>query len=86
LVSRRRFRKQANRPGDISLAGFDDSVIGKYFTPSLTTMHVPMDDMIRDAVEILLNPNEERIFSHLGTLVNRDSVARRVDGVNESTS
>ena len=73
-------------PDDISLAGFDDSVIGKYFTPALTTMHVPMDDMIRDAVEILLNPNEERVVSHLGTLVNRDSVARRVDGVNESTS
>ncbi|MDU4356357.1 LacI family DNA-binding transcriptional regulator [Phytobacter diazotrophicus] len=66
-------------PGEISLAGFDDSVIGKYYTPSLTTIHVPMDEMIRDAVEILLHPDEKTVFSHQGTLVSRDSVARRVD-------
>lgn len=66
-------------PGEISLAGFDDSVIGRYYTPSLTTIHVPMDEMIRDAVEILLHPDEETTLSHQGTLVCRDSVARRVD-------
>lgn len=49
-------------PGEISLAGFDDSVIGKYYTPSLTTIHVPMDEMIRDAVEILLHPDAKTCF------------------------
>ena len=66
-------------PGEISLAGFDDSVIGKYYTPSLTTIHVPMDEMIRDAVEIVLHPDEKTVFSHQGTLVSRESVARRVN-------
>jgi LacI family asc operon transcriptional repressor len=66
-------------PEEISLAGFDDSVIGKYYTPSLTTIHVPMDEMIRDAVEIVLHPDEKTVFSHQGTLVSRESVARRVN-------
>ena len=63
-------------PGDISLAGFDDAVIGKYYTPSLTTVHVPVDEMIRDAMEIALRPEARKLFSHQGTLVSRDSVAR----------
>jgi LacI family asc operon transcriptional repressor len=49
-------------PGEISLAGFDDSVIGKYYTPSLTTIHVPMDEMIRDAVEIYCIPTKKPCF------------------------
>ena len=63
-------------PEAISLAGFDDAVIGKYYTPSLTTVHVPVDEMIRDAMEIVLRPEERTLFSHRGTLVRRDSVAR----------
>lgn len=63
-------------PGDISLAGFDDAVIGKYYTPALTTVHVPIEEMIRDAMDIVLQPEERTLFSHQGTLVSRDSVAR----------
>jgi len=63
-------------PEAISLAGFDDAVIGKYYTPSLTTVHVPIDEMIRDAMEIVLRPEARALFSHQGTLVHRDSVAR----------
>lgn len=61
-------------PGDISLAGFDDSVIGKYYTPSLTTVRVPIDEMIQDAIKILLHPDGRDLSSHQGTLVSRDSV------------
>jgi len=61
-------------PGDISLAGFDDSVIGKYYTPSLTTVRVPIDEMMQDAIKILLHPDESVPSSHQGTLVSRDSV------------
>ncbi|HKS33480.1 MAG TPA: LacI family DNA-binding transcriptional regulator [Enterobacteriaceae bacterium] len=68
-------------PDDISLAGFDDSVIGKYFTPALTTIHIPMDDIIRDAVRRILAPQEETPLStprrHEGALVIRQSVRSR---------
>lgn len=68
-------------PDDISVAGFDDSIIGRYFTPTLTTVHIPMDEMIRDAVRILLSPDSEEDSVpqslHEGSLIVRDSVAKR---------
>jgi LacI family asc operon transcriptional repressor len=63
-------------PEDISLAGFDDSVIGKYYNPALTTLHVPMDEMIRHAVAILLLPDETPPRAHQGELVCRESVVK----------
>jgi len=66
-------------PEDISVAGFDDSTIGRYFTPTLTTIHIPMDEMISDAVRILLSPNAESenapLPRHEGKLIIRESVA-----------
>ncbi len=62
-------------PQDVSLAGFDDSVIGQYYNPSLTTIHVPMDEMIRNAVGMLLQPDAQTLNSHQGELVCRESVA-----------
>jgi len=68
-------------PDDISVAGFDDSIIGRYFTPTLTTVHIPMDEMIRDAVRILLSPDSGDDSApqslHEGSLIVRDSVAKR---------
>jgi LacI family asc operon transcriptional repressor len=68
-------------PDDISVAGFDDSIIGRYFTPTLTTVHIPMDEMIRDAVRILLAPDSNVDSApqllHEGSLIVRDSVAKR---------
>lgn len=63
-------------PQDVSLAGFDDSVIGKYYNPALTTLHVPMDEMIRHAVAILLLPDETPPRAHQGELVCRESVVK----------
>ena len=63
-------------PEDVSLAGFDDSVIGKYYNPALTTLHVPMDEMIRHAVAILLLPDETPPRAHQGELVSRESVVK----------
>lgn len=62
-------------PQDVSLAGFDDSVIGQYYNPSLTTIHVPMDEMIRNAVGMLLQPDAQTLNAHQGELVCRESVA-----------
>lgn len=68
-------------PDDISVAGFDDSIIGRYFTPTLTTVHIPMDEMISDAVRILLPPPHENekppLPLHTGSLIIRESVATR---------
>ena len=68
-------------PQDISVAGFDDSTIGRYFTPTLTTVHIPMDEMISDAVRILLSPTADSETAPLprqeGTLIIRESVAAR---------
>lgn len=66
-------------PEDISVAGFDDSTIGRYFTPTLTTVHIPMDEMISEAVRILLSPGADSdtapLTRHEGTLIIRESVA-----------
>lgn len=62
-------------PQDVSLAGFDNSVIGQYYNPSLTTIHVPMDDMIRHAVDTVLNEQPCAARTFHGELVCRTSVA-----------
>lgn len=65
-------------PNEVSLAGFDDSIIGRYATPALTTMHIPMDEMIGDAVQILLSPEDRSATPrppYAGTLIIRESVA-----------
>lgn len=65
-------------PDEVSLAGFDDSIIGRYATPALTTMHIPMDEMIGDAVQILLSPEDRSATPrppYAGTLIIRESVA-----------
>jgi len=66
-------------PADISVAGFDDADIGRYFTPALTTVHIPMDQMIKDALQTLLSPADAPTLSpvHQGSLVIRDSIAER---------
>ncbi|MCS3432645.1 LacI family DNA-binding transcriptional regulator [Klebsiella sp. BIGb0407] len=67
-------------PADISVAGFDDAPLGRYFTPALTTVHIPMDQMIKDALQILLSPSDTPVLfpAHRGTLVIRDSIAERI--------
>lgn len=47
-------------PEDISVIGFNDISMAKYMMPSLTTVHVPMDFMGVQAVNVLA----ERIYSN----------------------
>lgn len=42
-------------PEDISLAGFDGVEIGKYVTPSLTTIKQPVDSIARETARILFD-------------------------------
>ena len=46
-----------NVPGDLSIAGFDDSTASGLVWPPLTTVRQPMDEMARVAVEMLIAAN-----------------------------
>lgn len=65
-------------PEAISVAGFDNATTGHYFSPALTTIDTPLDQMVKRAVEIILDlPHDESRNSLSGTLVIRESVSRR---------
>jgi LacI family transcriptional regulator len=42
-------------PGDIKVIGYDDTELGKYFRPKLTTVHQPREEHARLACERLIN-------------------------------
>ena len=65
-------------PGELSLAGFDDSIVAQVVWPQLTTCRQPIKDMAAAAVSILtqkrtLDPPLERRLAH--ELVVRESTA-----------
>jgi LacI family transcriptional regulator len=62
-------------PGDLSVAGFDDTTLARTVWPPLTTIHQPMADLARTATEILITGGDinHRRLPH--TLVERASVA-----------
>ena len=65
-------------PRDISVVGFDDIEIATIISPSLTTVHVPHQDMGRVSAENLYNlvlDNSEPVHIKLDTyIVDRDSL------------
>jgi LacI family transcriptional regulator len=75
-------RKGLDVPGDIAIAGFDDTPLATMIWPELTTVHRPIADMAREAVRLLIEqvrsrragrpqPAEHRLMNF--TLVKRDS-------------
>jgi LacI family transcriptional regulator len=48
-------RMRLNVPGDLSVAGFDDTPVATSIWPALTTVHQPIGDMAREAVKLLLD-------------------------------
>ena len=66
-------------PGDLSIAGFDDSPAAGLVWPPLTTVHQPKDEMARAAVDLLIAagraepgaPTAHRVLAH--ALVVRES-------------
>ncbi|MBZ0059818.1 LacI family DNA-binding transcriptional regulator [Leclercia barmai] len=66
-------------PEDVSLFGFDDAPCAKWLEPALSTVYLPIDNMITTAIDqaIRLVKSEpiEAIPPFTGTLVLRDSVA-----------
>ncbi len=61
-------------PGELSVAGFDDTTLARTVWPPLTTIHQPMAELARTAAEILIagGPINHRRLPH--TLVERASV------------
>ncbi len=47
-------RKGLDVPGDIAVAGFDDTAFATMVWPELTTVHRPIADMAREAVRLLI--------------------------------
>ncbi len=41
-------------PGDVAIAGFDDTALGQALTPALTSVHVPRREIGRVAAGLLL--------------------------------
>jgi DNA-binding LacI/PurR family transcriptional regulator len=71
-------------PEDVSVVGFDDIAFAAVTRPPLTTVHLPLDDLGRRAVDVLLKSLEdikkEGIEIHIQTeLVIRDSTGRAPD-------
>jgi LacI family transcriptional regulator len=66
-------------PGDLSIAGFDDSPASGLVWPPLTTVRQPLLAMAREAVDLLIAPREpgaagpQRVVAH--DLVVRDSTS-----------
>ena len=68
-------------PQDIALAGFDDSLLSRYLTPPLTTVHAPIEEAGRVATEKLIGLiNDESV--ELLTLLPTELVIRRSCGAN----
>jgi LacI family transcriptional regulator len=42
-------------PAEMAVAGFDDIRVGRYITPSLTTVHVDIDELGRRALELVVD-------------------------------
>lgn len=67
-------------PKDLSIAGFDDITLAAYTVPALTTVHMPVSEMVASGVAMVIDPHDEHepVHSHpvlRPALVVRDSTA-----------
>jgi len=75
--------KNLKVPDDISVVGFDDIDIARYYEPPLTTVRQPFFEMGKKATEILLaqieNKTNEENFIFQGEIVIRKSTSTSID-------
>ncbi|MFA0142097.1 LacI family transcriptional regulator [Vibrio kanaloae] len=65
-------------PDDISVTGFDNSNVGEFLSPSLTSVDIPLEDMTQKAILKILGQHEEAsLISTTGSIIIRDSVEYR---------
>ncbi|MGB3543804.1 substrate-binding domain-containing protein, partial [Rubrivirga sp.] len=60
-------------PRDVALAGFDDIPVAEYVTPALTSVHVPIHEMGRLAVGLVLEAGAGQTTTLTTRLVIRES-------------
>ncbi len=69
-----------NVPGDVSLLSFDNIPVASYFIPALTTVHVPVNEMVASALMQLTNMLDGQDVEALplirGKLMQRESVGK----------
>ena len=65
-------------PEDVSVASIDDIDTAQYLTPSLTTAHIPLDEMGKMAAKILIDRIEGGHEKHLKILFPYAIIERRV--------
>ncbi len=68
-------------PSEVSIIGIDDIDTAMLISPSLTTIHIPLEEMGKTAAKLLLDRMEEGIYLPLKvelpfTLMRRESVAK----------
>lgn len=62
-------------PGDISVAGIDDIPVSACTIPPLTTLHQPVEEMVRTVVAALMSDDAVKSVALPGSLVVRESCA-----------
>ena len=58
-------RRSIAVPDELSVAGFDDTMLAQMVWPPLTTIHQPMRDLAYTAVELLLNRKGEPLHEQM---------------------
>lgn len=64
-----------NLPEDISITGFDNSNVGEYLSPSLTSVHIPLKKMTQKAILNILGEHKKAAaIDTSASIIIRDSV------------
>ena len=63
-------------PEDVSIVGFDDIPESGYFSPPLTTVHQPFDELGRRSVRLVLKQIEARTSSREQSVIAPELVIR----------
>ncbi len=66
-------------PGDVAIAGFDDVPTLRDIVPALTTVHIPVEQVAAEAVDMVLRAEEERSLRRTvdGSVMLRESTPPR---------
>jgi len=67
-------------PGELSVAGFDDSPLARYAWPPLTTVRQPITEVARLATEVLMQQLQGRLEGHNEHRLQADLVQRASTG------
>ena len=65
-----------NVPEDISVVGFDDIKFARYFSPALTTIAQPVDEIGKQCVELLLNIIDGKALSQPSVILPHKLIVR----------